>query len=68
MKKPFTLKVQELIENIAKIINEVELPAFAVKNALENVYKQVSDIEHQEIMEYNKQLDQLPKEKDNNEI
>lgn len=53
MVKPFTLKVQETEQEIVNILNKSEIPAFCLKQILQNLYKQLEDIDHQEIEKYN---------------
>ena len=53
MEKPFTLKVEDLVKNIAEVINNANLPAYVIKNVLEKTYQEVDNLDRQEINEYN---------------
>lgn len=55
MEKPFTLKVEDLKNNIINIINEAKMPSFVVKNVLQAIYQEVNKIEQEEIENYKKE-------------
>lgn len=55
MNKPFTLKLEELKNEIVKNINNAELPAFNVKLILQEIYKTVEELDKQEIENYYKE-------------
>ena len=63
--KPLTLIVRETEEKLIKEINESNLPPFIMKEILERIYKQLVDIETNEIEEYNKSLNEKKKEEKN---
>ena len=52
MEKPFTLIVQDTEEKIIKILNESKIPAFVLKNILQNLFNQLSEIEKNEVEAY----------------
>ena len=55
MEKPFTLRVEELEQQIIKAVNTSELPAFCVKTILQSILKEVENIDVQEIAKYQKE-------------
>lgn len=59
MNKPFTLKVQEVEQQIVEIINKAgtEVPAFCIKVILQDVMKQVNDIDNAEINAYEREIE-----------
>lgn len=69
MEKPFTLIVQDTEEKIIKILNESKIPAFVLKNILQNLFNQLSEIEKNEVEVYlrNKEKD-TKEEKKSNEL
>ena len=52
MNKPFSLKAEELKNEIINNINDAELPAYCVKIILENIYKEIDNIDKKEIKDY----------------
>lgn len=50
--KPFTLLVKETEEELVKIINSSNIPAFCLKQILSNLYNQLNELENQEIKDY----------------
>lgn len=52
MDKPFTLKVQETEQGIVGLINTSQLPAFVIKQILQDIYKEVSKVDEEEINKY----------------
>ena len=46
--KPILLKLRELEEEIIKLINSSEIPAFILKPSIEKVYRQLELIEIQD--------------------
>lgn len=64
--KPSTLLYQELIENVASLINETHLPAFVIRSVFKDAIFQLNDlVERQYIMDkndYNNQLSAVNKE------
>lgn len=57
IKKPMTLKVNDLVNNITNDINNASLPAFAVKMVLEGVYREICSTEEKEIEAYKQSLE-----------
>lgn len=56
MEKPFTLRINDFINDITEVINNAEFPAYVVKNILEMIYKNVCEIDEQEINAYNEKI------------
>lgn len=52
MEEPFTLRVQETEEQLVKILNESKIPALVLKNILQNLFNQLSEIEKNEVEAY----------------
>lgn len=52
MEKPFTLKVQEIEEEIVKILNNSNLPAYVLKTVLQNLFNQLQELDNNEINTY----------------
>ena len=52
MEKPFTQIVQDTEEKIIKILNESKITAFVLKNILQNLFNQLSEIEKNEVEAY----------------
>lgn len=63
MEKPFTIKVQEIEQEIIKIINKSELPAYVLKTMFQNIYNQIEMIDNEEMKKYAESL----KEKESEE-
>ena len=55
MNKPFTIKVQETSEQVVEVLNKSELPAFALKIILQNLYNELGKLDMEEINKYNKE-------------
>ncbi len=55
MNKPFTLKVQETSEQVVEVLNKSELPAFALKIILQNLYNELDKVDMEEINKYNEE-------------
>ena len=64
MQKPLTLIVREKEENLIKEINDSRLSPFIWKNILEKIYNQLTQLENQEIENYNNSLKEKKEEKD----
>lgn len=64
MNKPFTIKVQETEQEIIKIINNSELPAYVLITMLQNLITNIKDIDNKEI---NKYIDALKEKKEKKE-
>ena len=58
------LKEREFRENLARLINESQLPAFIVKPAIKEVFEQLNIIEQQQ---YENAIKQKEKEEDKKE-
>ncbi len=52
MDKPLSLKAREFESKIVEEVNKSELPAFCLKQILEKLYSQLTQIENQEIKDY----------------
>ena len=52
MNKPLSLKAEELKNEIINKINNIELPAYCIKIILENIYKEIDNIDKKEIEDY----------------
>ena len=52
MDKPLSLRVREFESKIVEEVNKSELPAFCLKQILEKLYSQLTQIENQEIKDY----------------
>lgn len=55
MEKPLTLKIQEVEEKLINILNESKLPAYCMKKLLEDIYKQIDNLDIQQMKEYMQQ-------------
>ena len=60
MDKPLSLRVREFESKLVEELNKSELPAFCLKQILEKIYSQLTQIENQEIKDYQER--QLNKE------
>lgn len=56
MEKPFTIKVQETEQEIIKIINNSNLPAYVLKTIFQNLYNQLEEIDNKEMQKYAESL------------
>lgn len=61
MEKPLTLTINETHEEIVKIINNSNLPAYILKKILEDIYKQIEILDNQEIENYKKESEKNEK-------
>ena len=52
MEKPFTLQVNDLKENIVKLINEANMPCYVLKNVMREIIEMINATEGQEITKY----------------
>ena len=52
MGKPFTLQVNDLKENIVKLINEANMPCYVLKNVMREIIQMINATEGQEITKY----------------
>lgn len=64
MNKPFTLQVQETEEQLVKTLNNSNLPAYALKNILKELYQQVEQLELNEIEIYKQDQEKKSKKKE----
>lgn len=63
MEKPFTIKVQEIEQEIIKIINKSEFPAYVLKTMIQNIYSQIEAIDNEEINKYIESLKEKESDK-----
>ena len=61
------LKEREFRENLARLINESQLPAFIVKPAIKEVFEQLNIIEQQQYENATNAIKQKEKEEDKKE-
>ena len=64
MNKPFTIQVQETEQKIVEDINNSQLPAYVLKTILQNIYKQLEELETQEIQKYKEETEKENKKED----
>ena len=62
MEKPFTLQVNDLKENIVKLINEANMPCYVLKNVMIEIIKMIEDTDGQEITKYFEEENKKKKE------
>ena len=62
MGKPFTLQVNDLKENIVKLINEANMPCYVLKNVMIEIIKMIEDTDGQEITKYFEEENKKKKE------
>lgn len=63
MNKPFSLKVKEAQEQIINIINDASLPAYCLKNILQNILTEIENLDNQEVEKYYKELEKEKEKK-----
>jgi len=56
MNKPLTLEVNELEQKLINSINNSNLPVYCLKNILQDIFKQLDDIEKRDIQLYQDNL------------
>mgnify|MGYP003571615599 CR=1 FL=1 len=61
MNKPFTIKTQEAEQKIVEIINNSQLPAYALKNILQGIYAEIDRVDNEEIAKYNEEQEKSQK-------
>ena len=61
MEKPFTIKVNDLQENIVKLMNEASLPCYVLKTMLLETIRLIEDADGKEISNY---FNEMNKEKE----
>lgn len=57
MNKPFTLKLEDLKNQLVEDINNAELPAFNVQIILQEIYRTIEELDKQEIDNYYKEIE-----------
>lgn len=55
MEKPLNLKMQEIKNQIANVINGANLPAYILKPIIKDFYVQLENLERTELIEAQKQ-------------
>lgn len=55
MEKPLNLKLKEIKEQIANIINQANLPAYILKPIVKEFYSQLEILEQQELIQAEKE-------------
>ena len=61
MNKPFTMKIQETEQKIVEIINNSQLPAYVLKNILQEIYAEIDRVDNEEIAKYNEEQEKSQK-------
>ena len=56
MEKPFTLKMEELQNEITQKINKANIPAYCIKAMLKELFEMVDSIDKEEISKYNEYI------------
>lgn len=56
MEKPFTIKVNDLHENLIKILNEAKMPFYVLKTILLDIIKEIDNSDNLEINKYLQEL------------
>lgn len=57
MEKPLNLKMQEIKNQIANVINGANLPAYILKPIIKDFYVQLENLERTELIEAQKQYE-----------
>lgn len=52
MEKPFTIKVNDLHQEIIKLLNDAEMPFYVLKSVLIEIIKEIEDSDGKEISKY----------------
>lgn len=52
MEKPFTLRTNDLKEEIVKLINEANMPCYVLKNVMFEIIRMIEETDGQEITKY----------------
>lgn len=52
MNKPFTIKVNDLHQDIVKMLNEAQMPCYVLKTLLYDIIKEIEDADGAEITKY----------------
>ena len=61
MEKPFTIKANDLHQDILKLLNEAKMPCFVLKTIMNDIIKEIEDADGVEITKY---LNELNKDKE----
>lgn len=67
MEKPLNLKMQEIKNQIANVINGANLPAYILKPIIKDFYVQLENLERTELIEAQKQYENSLKKDENKE-
>lgn len=67
MEKPLNLKMQEIKNQIANVINGANLPAYILKPIIKDFYVQLENLERTELIEAQKQYENNLKKDENKE-
>lgn len=62
MEKPLNLKMQEIKNQIANVINGANLPAYILKPIIKDFYVQLENLERTELIEAQKQYEKSLKD------
>lgn len=65
MNKPFTIRVNDLQQEIIDKLNEAKLPCYVLKNILKEIIKAIEDADGEEISRY---FQELRKGEDNGDM
>ena len=65
MEKPLNLKLKEIKEQIANIINQANLPAYILKPIVKEFYNQLEILEQQELIQAEKEYQNSLKKQKN---
>lgn len=52
MEKPFTLKINDLKEEVVKLLNEANVPCYVLKNVMYEIIRMIEETDGQEITKY----------------
>lgn len=63
MEKPLNLRIEEIRNEIANIINEARLPAYILKPVIKDFYSQLENLERQELVQAQKDYEDSLKSK-----
>lgn len=64
MEKPFTIKTNDLHQEIVKLLNEAKMPCYVLKTILYEIIKEIEDADGAEITKY---LQEISKQKEQEE-
>lgn len=62
MEKPLNLRIEEVRNQIANIINEANLPAYILKPIVKDFYTQLQNLEQQELIQAQRQYEKSLKD------